>query len=151
MSVRDNRWAPIRITVGHPSYFWTASVKVCNAMYFLSLLESKGEDYLIWSDVHQDPAENQWKFSSQNPQNGGRDIWAIISFERDFGGKIKVILGCFFYRTKAKKKRWAKKNFGFCWLPYVYIGKCLKHLKKRILVIVAPPTDTLSVATKCIA
>ena len=28
--------------------------KACNATYFLSLLESKGEDYLIWADVTLD-------------------------------------------------------------------------------------------------
>ena len=28
----------------------------CNAAYFVSLLESKGEDYLIWAGVHYDPA-----------------------------------------------------------------------------------------------
>ena len=62
MSIWDNRgapwgtdqdnhwdWAPI----GHT--FELLESKACDAAYFLSLLESKGEDFLICADVHQDP------------------------------------------------------------------------------------------------
>ena len=43
-----------RITVHQ--IFELLELRSCNAAYFVSLLESKGEDYLIWADVHHDPA-----------------------------------------------------------------------------------------------
>ena len=53
---QDNRRAPIRITLCTRNTFELLESKACNATYFLSLLESEGEDYLIWADVPQDPA-----------------------------------------------------------------------------------------------